>query len=72
MIATILFFAFIGFGAYDTLTYEENLKSGVECETSKPSKCRGFDKETGFKRPASDDSIDDTDFDNLTDSDFVE
>lgn len=69
MIVAIIVVGFMGFGIYGAVN--EKPTNGVICETHKPSKCRGFDQETGFHRPYNKNSDDSVDFDDLNDGDFV-
>lgn len=71
MIIAILVIGLFGYGMTEAYK-EEKQARGLICETSKPTKCRGFKKATGFKREQKDASIHDADFDALTDADFVD
>lgn len=71
MIVTILVLGLFGFGMSEAYKEEKQTK-GLICETSKPSKCRGFKKANGFKREYSRDAVSISDFNALTDADFVD
>lgn len=70
MIIAILVIGLFGYGMTEAYK-EEKQSKGLICETSKPTKCRGFKKTTGFKREQENSAVYSSDFDALTDADFV-